>query len=97
MVLPFRYAASNHVTKAATQCGAHMTCELRLFWFRPSSHLYWCTEMMPTDVMLLKTYDSHGNEEIAQLAPHSAFKNPLAPANARPRESIEVRAMVFFD
>jgi hypothetical protein len=55
-----------------------------------------CAEMIPTDVMLMKTYDPHGNEKIAQLAPHSVFKNPLAPVNARPCESIEVRAMVFF-
>lgn len=31
----------------------------------------------------------------ARFTPHTAFTDPTAPANPRPRESIEVRTLVF--
>jgi hypothetical protein len=42
----------------------------------------------------LKCYDSETDGR-ARFAPHSAFTDPNAPANAAPRESIELRALVF--
>ena len=33
----------------------------------------------------------------ARFTPHTAFDNPTSPPNARPRESIEVRTLVFFN
>lgn len=45
------------------------------------------------DVLLIKCYDSQ--EDVARLTPHTAFTNPRTPLDARPRESIEVRALVF--
>jgi hypothetical protein len=45
--------------------------------------------------LLLKTYDSETDGR-ARFVGHSAFEDPTTPANARRRESIEVRTMAFF-
>lgn len=53
-------------------------------------------QMEPHEVILLKNYDS-ANDGRARLTPHAAFLDPTAPPHARPRQSIEVRAIAFFD
>jgi len=53
-------------------------------------------EMEPHEVILLKNYDS-AKDGRACFTPHAAFLDSTAPAWARPRESIEVRAIAFFD
>ncbi|KAH9203459.1 hypothetical protein DL95DRAFT_280618, partial [Leptodontidium sp. 2 PMI_412] len=45
------------------------------------------------EVWLLKQYDSYA--AIPEVSPHTPFDDPQAPANARPRESIELRALAF--
>ena len=52
------------------------------------------SRMMPDEVLLLKCYDSLDDGR-ARFAPHTAFVDPTAPADAPPRQSIEVRALVF--
>jgi hypothetical protein len=52
--------------------------------------------MMPEDVLLLKCYDS-ATDGRARFAPHTAFIDPTAPADAAPRESIEIRTLVFHE
>ncbi|KAF9257337.1 hypothetical protein L218DRAFT_879716 [Marasmius fiardii PR-910] len=48
------------------------------------------------EVVLIKCYDSvqEGN---ATLTPHTAFIDPSTPAGSPPRESIELRALVFYE
>ncbi|KAI0143802.1 hypothetical protein GGR57DRAFT_507775 [Xylariaceae sp. FL1272] len=64
---------------------------------------YYVKDMEPDEVLLLKCYDSwgqgeeFGKEGVAARTPHTAFEDPDTPADAKPRESIEVRALVFFD
>ncbi|HEX4159023.1 MAG TPA: CmcJ/NvfI family oxidoreductase [Rhizomicrobium sp.] len=53
-------------------------------------------EMGPDEVILLKNYDS-ALDGRARFTPHAAFLDPTAPEWARPRESIEIRAIAFFD
>lgn len=44
------------------------------------------------------TITVHSVNAIASIGvPHASFKNPLTPAGEAPRQSIEVRAMVFYD
>ena len=46
-------------------------------------------------MILIRVHDS-ANDERATLSFHTSFENPLAPADAPPRESIEVLYPVFF-
>ncbi len=56
---------------------------------------YYFPKMHRDEAMLLKCFDS-SEDGRARFTAHSAFDNPGAPANAPPRESIEVRNLVFF-
>jgi hypothetical protein len=51
-------------------------------------------KMSAEEVLLLKCYDS-ATDGRARFAPHTAFVDPTTPADAPPRESIEVRTLVF--
>ena len=48
------------------------------------------------ETILLKCFDS-AEDGRARFTAHTAFEVPESPAGAPPRESIELRAMVFFD
>jgi len=52
--------------------------------------------MAADEALLIKTYDS-ADDGRAKFPVHTAFEDPTAPADARPRESIETRAFVFFE
>ncbi len=51
---------------------------------------YW-SGMDGSERLLLQCYDSENGARV----PHTAFVDPRSPEGARPRESIEVRALVF--
>jgi hypothetical protein len=64
---------------------------------------YYLDEMTPEEVMFIKCFDSWGEDQpggkkgIAGLTPHTAFLDEMAPEGTKPRESIEVRCLVFYD
>ncbi len=55
---------------------------------------FYFPEMTPDEALLLKCYDS-ATDGRTRFAPHTAFIDPTTPAGAEPRESIEVRTLVF--
>jgi len=55
---------------------------------------YYVPEMRADEVLLLKCYDSETDGR-ARFAPHTAFEDPTTPPGAPPRESIELRTLVF--
>jgi hypothetical protein len=57
---------------------------------------YWFPRMDRDEVILLKNFDT-AIDGTARYALHSAIEDPTTPADAAPRESIESRALVFFD
>ena len=57
---------------------------------------YYYPEMHYGEALLIKTFDS-ATDGRARRSIHTAFDNPLAPADAPARESIESRLLVFFD
>ncbi|KZV82483.1 hypothetical protein EXIGLDRAFT_626964 [Exidia glandulosa HHB12029] len=65
--------------------------------YNPSQKWYYLKNQTPGEVVLLKCYDSEDKPGRALLTPHSAFIDPTAPADAPPRESIEIRALVFYE
>ncbi len=47
------------------------------------------------EALVFKVYDSMKDGR-ARWGAHASFDNPLAPADAPPRESIEIRAFAFY-
>ena len=69
--------------------------ELELVTYNPKHRWYYASELQPDEVLLIKTYDSIQDGTARRVA-HTAFENPLATADAPPRESVESRMLVFF-
>ena len=61
---------------------------------RLSHQWFYFRNMGADEVLLLKCYDSKTDGR-ARFTPHSAFTDPTTPPDAPPRESIELRALVF--
>ncbi|EKM75015.1 hypothetical protein AGABI1DRAFT_116593 [Agaricus bisporus var. burnettii JB137-S8] len=51
----------------------------------------------PDEVVLIKCFDSIQDGSVAVLTPHTGFQDPTTPPDAPFRESIELRALVFYD
>jgi len=65
------------------------------FLYNPKQRWYYFPRMEPNEAILLKCYDSI-NDGRARFTAHTSFEDPSSPPNAAPRESIEVRALVFW-
>ncbi len=63
--------------------------------FNPSHRWVYFSRMRPDEVLLIKCHDS-ATDGRARLSFHTAFEDPTTPADAPPRESIELRTLVFF-
>lgn len=55
---------------------------------------FYFPEMTPDEALLLKCYDS-ATDGRTRFSPHTAFVDPTTPSDAPPRESIELRTLVF--
>jgi hypothetical protein len=62
--------------------------------FNPNHRWFYFPEMRADEALLLKCYDS-ATDGRARFAPHTAFIDPTTPRDAPPRESIELRTLVF--
>jgi hypothetical protein len=62
--------------------------------YNPRHRWFYLPDMQPDEALLLKCFDS-ATDGRARFTPHTAFQDPTAPADVRPRESIELRALVF--
>jgi hypothetical protein len=62
--------------------------------FNPAQQWFFVPDMQPDEALLLKCYDS-ATDGRARFAPHTAFEDPTPKAYVPPRESIEMRALVF--
>ena len=57
---------------------------------------FYAPDMAPGEAMLIKCFDS-ATDGRARFTAHTAFDDPLTPAGAPPRQSIEIRTLAFFD
>lgn len=64
--------------------------------YSPHHRLYYFPDMNRDEAVLIKGYDSRTDGR-ARFTPHTAFTDPTSPPDAPPRESIEVRALAFFE
>jgi hypothetical protein len=61
----------------------------------PAHRWYWFPRMRRDEAIVFKVYDSLKDGR-ARWTAHTAFDDPTAPPDARPRESIEIRTLAFF-
>ncbi len=65
------------------------------FKHNPDHRWFYFPYLERTEAILLKCYDSKEDGR-ARFTAHTAFEDPTSPPDAAPRESIEVRALVFW-
>jgi hypothetical protein len=63
--------------------------------FNAAHRWYWHPRQTPTEATLIKVHDS-ATDGRARLSAHTAFDDPTSAADAPPRRSIEIRALVFW-
>jgi len=62
--------------------------------YNPAHRWYYAPELRREEALLLKIMDSKTDGR-ARFMPHTSFTDPTTPADAFPRESIELRTLVF--
>ena len=65
------------------------------FKFNPNHRWYYFPQLQRNEAILLKCYDSKEDGR-ARFTAHTAFEDPTSAPDAAPRESIEVRALLFW-
>ena len=63
--------------------------------YNPDHRWYYFPKMRRDEAIVFKVYDSAADGN-ARFTAHGSFDDPDTPENAPPRESIELRALVFF-
>jgi len=62
--------------------------------YNPEHRWFYVPEMRRDEALLLKIADTK-TDIPARFMPHTSFTDPTTPADARPRESIEIRTLAF--
>ena len=70
------------------------TGEIYRVRYNPAHRRFYVPEMRAEEAVLIKCYDS-AEDGTARFTAHSAFEDPTTPADVLPRESIELRTLVF--
>jgi hypothetical protein len=63
--------------------------------YNPAHRWFWFPRQQRNEAIVFKVFDSEKDGR-ARWTAHTAFDDPTAPPNARPRESIEIRTLAFF-
>lgn len=74
----------------------HTAAETYNLYYNPSHRWYFLNEMGADETFVFKSYDSRMSDDIARVCPHAAFRDTFAPADSRPRESVECLAIVVY-
>lgn len=72
------------------------TIEMYRLAFNPLQQWFYMSGMLEHEAILFKGYDSRPDSH-ARFVPHSAFEDPTAGAGVIPRESVELRMLVFHE
>ncbi|KAF8901861.1 hypothetical protein CPB84DRAFT_1846577 [Gymnopilus junonius] len=65
--------------------------------YNPNHKWKYLSGMTPDELVLIKCADSIQDGSVAVFTPHTGFEDPSTPAGTPPRQSIELRALVFYD
>ncbi len=63
--------------------------------YRPDHRWCWLPYQQPEEMMVFKLFDT--DADAVQFTAHTSFAPPDVPDDARPRESIELRTIAYFD
>jgi len=89
-----RSVAAEQVVDTERRSPTHVG-EIQLAVHDARQRWYYYSAMRPPEVLVFRTFDSiDGGTRRCTI--HTAIKLPDAPADAKPRESIETRAFVFY-
>ena len=70
------------------------TAETYSVTYEPGQRWYYWSQMQPNEALFLKCYDS-AETGVTRFSPHTAFADPRVDSSLPPRQSIELRALVF--
>jgi len=70
--------------------------ETTRFTYRPDHEWYWFPRQTPTEVSMLKCYDSVTDGSVSRWSFHTACVDPTVPEDAPCRKNVVVRSYVFF-
>ena len=70
--------------------------ETTRFTYRPDHEWYWFPRQQPTEVSMLKCYDSITDGSVSRWSFHTACVDPTVPVDAPCRKNVVVRTYVFF-
>ena len=70
--------------------------ETTRFTYRPNHEWYWFPQQKPTEVSMLKCYDSVTDGSVSRWSFHTSCVDPTAPEDAPCRKNLVVRSFVFF-
>ncbi|KAG2338369.1 hypothetical protein BDR05DRAFT_978211 [Suillus weaverae] len=65
--------------------------------YNPNHQWKYMRAITPEEFVLFKCFDSVQDGSVAIFSPHTTFQDPNAEEGAPPRESIEMRFLVFYD
>src|SRR6516162_774285 len=71
------------------------TGETYAITYNPTQRYYYFPRMQADEPVLIRCFDS-APEGAARFSAHTGFDDPTSPTDAPPRESLEVRTLVFF-
>jgi hypothetical protein len=71
------------------------TGETYAITYNPEQRYYYFPKMQPGEAVLIRCYDS-ALDGAQRFSAHTGFDDPTTPPDAPPRESLEVRMLVFF-
>ena len=63
--------------------------------YNPNQRYYYFPKMQAGEAVLIRCFDS-AQQGAARFSAHTGFDDPTSPPNAPPRESLEVRMLVFY-
>ncbi|GLB44136.1 putative protein CC1G_08491 Coprinopsis cinerea okayama7 130 [Lyophyllum shimeji] len=65
--------------------------------YNPNQKWKYFHGVTPEEAILIKCFDSVQDGSVALFTPHTGFEDPSTPAGTPLRESVELRALVFYD
>jgi len=84
-----------HTDFSSSGAGGGLNFENATYRYNPRHRWSYFSNMTREEILVFRGFDSDPARQ--EAVPHTAFVDPTCPADAPPRESIEIRSIVFYD